>query len=161
MTYQPWESINPLKDALVALISDHRAALGIKTVKKDIVPTDILAQVELLTPVFPAVIVVYSGRQAQVRGLRLETHPLFSLVVADRVVSGPNEAVSPTMVLLDGLMNLIHGATLLPKIQQQYFEFAGDELFYQDMTKCIYRLHFATQVNWNTRQPGKVAPNSP
>lgn len=151
MSYQPNETINPLKDALVKLLVDNKATLGLKTVKKDAVPTELVDQVKKLMINPPGAMVIYLGRQAQTIGMRLETIPTFSILVADYAVSAENDAVSSTTALVDQIMHLIHGKNPLPKIQTNGFEFMGDQLTYQDMTWCMYELRFGTMVNFNTR----------
>lgn len=142
-------TINPIKLKLVEKLEAEKATLGVKTIKRDISPDDIVQACKEELAYFPAILVNYAGRlptrEGPVTGGSMLTDPTYALFVCDRNVSGAFVSGSTCIDLIEDLVELIDGKRFAAE-QKAPFEFAGDQLQYQDATLVIYQLLFRTQT---------------
>lgn len=138
-------TINPIKAALVALLNQQKDALGLKTIKADISPQDIVDACKKELAYFPALIINYAGRIPTREGTTLVTAPTYSVFVSHRDVSEPYVSGASSIDLIEDLVELIDGKRI-SNLQKDKFEFAGDQLMYQDASLVIYQLLFRTQT---------------
>lgn len=138
-------SINPIKDALIAVLKAHAVALGLKSVQQDFNLEDIKKDVEKLVPVFPAVAVVYYGRGGVLHGQVLETDPHFAVILAHRSLSAPHAADPTVTDLIDKVAALIDYTKPSDRMART-FSFVSDTLLYKDNLLTVYQLIFSTQV---------------
>jgi hypothetical protein len=140
-------TINPIKNALVAMLNrsgvDGKNLLGLRTIKSDISPQDIVAAIKEELAYFPAALVNYAGRIPTREGTTMRTDLTFAIFLADRDVSGPYVSGEKSIDLMEDIVEAIDGQRFSGE-QKKLFEFAGDQLMFQDTTTIIYQLFFRT-----------------
>jgi len=138
--------INPIKDAMVTLLEAQRETLGIRTVKKDLSLDNLAEDIPQLTPLMPAVIVVYYGRTARRSGTILEMTLTYALIVATRSVQAPNISEALATTILDRTLELFQGKAVYPATQRVGFDLVSEELRHKDKVLTIYQQLFNTEV---------------
>lgn len=137
--------INAIKDGLVAKLVEQKAALGLKSIKADISPQDMVEAMKQESRDWPAAIVLYGGCNALREGMSLILLPRFSILLAHVNKVGPYVSGREVIDVIDDLMNTIDGQRLADE-QAEPFAFTGCELRHQDAKFVMYELEFATRA---------------